>query len=82
LDGQTVSAPRAHREKYERQARLARVKAFALDIWGSDSEAQRFLSTRHALLGGRTPREVAANSEDGANKVEQLLGGLIYGTAM
>lgn len=62
-------------------ARLARVWAFAREVWGSDSEARSFLTREHPLLEDRRPIDVAIRSEIGARLVEEVLGGLAYGTA-
>jgi putative toxin-antitoxin system antitoxin component (TIGR02293 family) len=69
-------------DESERVARLARVWAFALDVWKSPQAAQRFLGEPHMLLGERIPRELAADTEIGARAVEDVLGGLKYGTAV
>lgn len=68
-------------EESDRVARLARIWAFALEIWGSAEEAQRFLAEPHPLLGGRIPRVVTIETEIGARAVEDLLGRLKYGSA-
>jgi putative toxin-antitoxin system antitoxin component (TIGR02293 family) len=65
-----------------RLTRLARVWALATDVWKSEAQAQRFLGEPHPLLGGRIPRELAAETDIGAREVENLLGGLKYGTAV
>jgi putative toxin-antitoxin system antitoxin component (TIGR02293 family) len=62
--------------------RLARLWIFATEVWGSDAAAQRFLSEPHPLLRGRTPRELAIESDVGAHAVERLLGGLKFGTTV
>jgi putative toxin-antitoxin system antitoxin component (TIGR02293 family) len=69
-------------EESDRVARLARVWAFALDVWGSPEAARRFLAGPHMLLRGHEPWELAIESEIGARAVENLLGGLKYGTAV
>jgi putative toxin-antitoxin system antitoxin component (TIGR02293 family) len=66
----------------EQEDRLTRVKALALDVWQSSTAANHFLTEPHMLLRGRVPREMAIGSEDGARQVEQILGGLKYGTAV
>jgi putative toxin-antitoxin system antitoxin component (TIGR02293 family) len=73
---------RLNSDESERLARLARIWAFAIDVWGSDAAAQCFLADPHPLLGGRVPREVATATEIGARAVEDLLGGLKYGSAV
>lgn len=69
-------------EESNRIARLARLWAFAIDVWKSEAAAQRFLAKPHPLLRGRVPRELAIESDIGARAVEDLLGGLKYGTAV
>ena len=69
-------------EESGRVARLARLWAFALDVWGSPEAARRFLGTPHPLLRNRVPRELAIETEIGARAVENILGGLKYGTAV
>jgi putative toxin-antitoxin system antitoxin component (TIGR02293 family) len=66
----------------EQEQRLARITAAALDVWRSPEAAQRFLTEPHMLLRGRVPREIAIESEIGARRVEEILGGLKYGTAV
>jgi len=59
---------------------IERLRAFAREVWGADAEAQRFWTEPHLLLDGRTPLEVATESEAGARHVEQILGRLKFGT--
>ena len=73
---------RLSRDESERLARLARIWAFAMEIWQSEATARRFLGEPHPLLAGRIPRELAAETEIGAREVERLLGGIKYGTAV
>lgn len=72
---------RLSRDESDRLARLARLWAFAVGVWGSEEAARRFLSAPYALLGGRVPLEVATETEIGARTVEELLGRLKYGSA-
>ncbi len=69
-------------EESNRVARLARLWAFAMDVWKSEAAAQRFLVEPHPLLRGRVPRELAIESDIGARAVEDLLGRLKYGSAV
>ena len=69
-------------EESDRLARLARLWAFALDVWKSESAARRFLGRPHPLLRNSIPRDLAIESEIGARVVENILGGLKYGTAV
>jgi putative toxin-antitoxin system antitoxin component (TIGR02293 family) len=72
---------RLTRDESDRLARLARLWAFATDVWGSEPAARRFLGEPHPLLGGRVPRDMATETEIGARAVENLLGRLKYGSA-
>jgi putative toxin-antitoxin system antitoxin component (TIGR02293 family) len=76
-----TATQRLSREESDRLARLARLWAFALNVWGSEAAARRFLAEPHPLLRGRVPREVATETEVGARAVEELLGRLKYGSA-
>ncbi|HMO44630.1 MAG TPA: DUF2384 domain-containing protein [Rubrivivax sp.] len=60
--------------------RLARVIATADLVWNSVGDARAFLSTGHAMLGGKRPIE-AALTEPGARRVENLLWPLFHGAA-
>ena len=64
----------------ERVERLARVIATAEHVWDSVDDARVFLSTGHAMLGGKRPIEVAL-TELGARRVENLLWSLFHGVA-
>lgn len=64
----------------ERVERLARVIATAEHVWDNVDDARTFLSTCHAMLGGKRPIEVAL-TELGARRVENLLWSLFYGVA-
>ena len=64
----------------ERVERLARVIATAEQVWDSVDDARVFLSTGHAMLGGRRPIEVSL-TELGARRVETLLWSLFHGVA-
>ena len=63
-----------------RVERLARVFATAAYVWNSESAAQAFLTTPHAMLQGRTPLDVSM-TELGARRIEELLWRLFYGIA-
>jgi putative toxin-antitoxin system antitoxin component (TIGR02293 family) len=78
---QKAAKRRLSSEESERLARVARLWAFAVDVWGSEETARRFLSGPYALLGGRVPLDVAIETEIGARTVEELLGRLKYGSA-
>lgn len=62
----------------ERTERMARVVATAEYVWDDPDEARRFLTTRHAALGGKRPID-AAMTELGARQVEEILGQIFHG---
>lgn len=64
-----------------RVARVARIWAFAKEVWGSEEEARAFLFRSHPLLEDHRPIEVLIKSEIGARLVEDVLGRLAYGSA-
>ena len=75
-------AGRLNPEESNRLTRLASIWALALDVWNSERAARRFLGEPHALLRNSIPRELAIESNIGARAVEDLLGGLKYGSAV
>ena len=58
--------------------RLGRLWSQALAVWESETDAQAFFRTPHAMLGGRSPFE-AAQTELGGRQVERILLGLEHG---
>jgi putative toxin-antitoxin system antitoxin component (TIGR02293 family) len=68
-------------DESERVARIARVWAFAREVWGGDQHARDFLSRPHLMLDDRLPIDVVIRSEAGAQVVEGILGSLLYGSA-
>jgi putative toxin-antitoxin system antitoxin component (TIGR02293 family) len=75
-------APRLTPEESARVARLASVWAFARDVWGDEQGARRWMFHPHMMLEGRRPIDVVLASEFGRPVVENILGGLKYGTAV
>ena len=69
------------KDESERLARLARIWAFACEVWGGEEAARRFLHDPHALLDGKTPLAVVLDGELGGRLVEEVLGRLSYGSA-
>jgi putative toxin-antitoxin system antitoxin component (TIGR02293 family) len=69
-------------EEGTRLARLASVWALALDVWGDEEAARRFLFEPHMLLHGRSPVDVVLENELGRRVVEGILGRLQYGSAV
>jgi putative toxin-antitoxin system antitoxin component (TIGR02293 family) len=68
-------------DESERVARLARVWAFAHDVWGSAEEARSFFFRPHVMLEGRRPIDVVLATDMGSRLVEDILGRLKYGSA-
>ena len=69
-------------EEGTRLARLAGVWAMALEVWGDETAARRFMFEPHPLLQGRPPIDVVLENELGRPVVEGLLGRLQYGSAV
>ena len=69
--------PLQYSEKLER---LARIYAFALEVWDSEEDAREFMTKKHPILDDRTPFE-ASMTDLGARQVEQVLGRLMFGSA-
>jgi putative toxin-antitoxin system antitoxin component (TIGR02293 family) len=74
-------AGRLSPEETGRLVRIASLWSLARKVWGEDAAARAFLRRPHMLLGGRTPLDVALGSELGARIAEDVLGGLLYGSA-
>ncbi|MFN3592128.1 MAG: antitoxin Xre/MbcA/ParS toxin-binding domain-containing protein, partial [Thermaurantiacus sp.] len=66
-------------EEGNKVARLAKVWAMAMRVWGDEEDAREFLRRPHPMLDGRMPRDVAAASDPGADAVVNLIGGGAYG---
>ncbi len=66
----------------ERVTRIAHLWNFAVEVMGREDKARGFLSRPNMLLRGQSPLDVALASESGGRRVEELLGGLAYGTAV
>jgi len=69
-------------EESTRLARFATVWTLALDVWGGEEAARRFMFEAHPLLHGRRPADVVLENEFGRPVVEGILGRLKYGTAV
>jgi putative toxin-antitoxin system antitoxin component (TIGR02293 family) len=54
----------------------------ALDVWGGEEAARRFMFEAHPLLHGRRPVDVVLENELGRPVVEGILGRLRYGSAV
>lgn len=64
----------------EKVERLARIYAFALEVWDSEEDAREFMTKKHPMLDDRTPF-AACMTELGGKQVEQILGRLLFGSA-
>lgn len=67
-------------EESQKAERIARVFAFALEVWRDEAKAREFMKKPHPMLDERTPFETCL-SELGARAVEQILGRLMFGSA-
>ena len=65
-----------------RLARLAKVWAFAREVWGSDEEARDFLFRRNLMADDNRPIDLVIQNEFGADLILDILGHLKYGTAV
>lgn len=54
------------------------VYTVARQVWDSTADADAFMAAPHALLGGKTPIEVA-NTAEGARQVEEILWSIYWG---
>jgi putative toxin-antitoxin system antitoxin component (TIGR02293 family) len=65
-------------EESDRLARIAKVFAFALEIFRDDAKVRRFLDSPHPMLDDKAPLEVALATGLGADAVINLLGRAAY----
>lgn len=65
-------------QQSERTERLARLLAYAEQVFGDGAEARTFIHRPHPELGGQSPL-AAASTELGARRVEAVLNALEYG---
>jgi putative toxin-antitoxin system antitoxin component (TIGR02293 family) len=65
-------------EEGDRLARLARLKAYAGDVFDSDRDAELWLNEENPALGGQTPISLIL-TDDGARRVETTLRRIDYG---
>jgi putative toxin-antitoxin system antitoxin component (TIGR02293 family) len=68
-------------EQSDRLARIAKIWAHAVEVWGGEEAARGFLFRPHPMLEGRRPIDAALTTELGAELVDQILGRLEYGSA-
>jgi putative toxin-antitoxin system antitoxin component (TIGR02293 family) len=65
-------------EESDRLARIAKVFAFALEVFRDDAKVRRFLDSPHPMLDDEAPLEVALATGLGADAVINLLGRAAY----
>jgi putative toxin-antitoxin system antitoxin component (TIGR02293 family) len=65
-------------EESDRLARIAKVFAFALEVFRDDAKVRRFLDSAHPMLDDNTPLEIALATGLGADAVINLLGRAAY----
>ena len=65
-------------EESDRLARIAKVFAFALEVFRDDAKVRRFLDSPHPMLDDKAPLEVALATGLGADAVVNLLGRAAY----
>lgn len=66
----------------DRVARTAGIWAHALGVWKVGEAARAILFRARPMLQGRRPIDAALGTELGAELVDQVLGGLEYGSAV
>ena len=65
-------------DESERVERIARIYAPALDVWGDQDDARKYLFTPNPLLNNRTPIDLSF-TELGARLVEETIEKIRYG---
>jgi putative toxin-antitoxin system antitoxin component (TIGR02293 family) len=65
-------------EESDRLARIAKVFAFALDVFRDEAKARSFLDRPHPMLDDKAPLEIALATSLGADAVINLLGRAAY----
>jgi putative toxin-antitoxin system antitoxin component (TIGR02293 family) len=65
-------------EESDRLARIAKVFAFALELFRDEGKVRRFLDRPHPMLDDRPPLEVALATGPGADVVINLIGRAAY----
>jgi putative toxin-antitoxin system antitoxin component (TIGR02293 family) len=65
-------------DESDRLARVAKVFAFALEIFRDEAKVRRFLDSPHPMLDDKVPLEIALATGLGADAVINLLGRAAY----
>lgn len=81
-EAENRAAGRLSAEEGTRLARLASVWSMALEVWGGEAAARRFMFDAHPMLEGRRPVDLVLENELGRPVVEGILGRLQYGSAV
>lgn len=66
----------------DKVARVAKVAAFAFNIFKDEDKARDFLTRPHTMLENKTPLDVALSTGAGADAVMNVLGRAAYGGAV
>jgi len=72
---------RLHPEESEVVQRMGEIWALAVNVFGDEDKARRFLKRGHPLLRGSRPLDLVIANSQGAKAVEGILGRLQYGSA-
>jgi putative toxin-antitoxin system antitoxin component (TIGR02293 family) len=78
LERRRKSTKRLTIEEGDRLARLAKVFAIGLDIYGDPTKVRKFLQRPHMMLDDKAPLDVALATGPGADAVINLLGRAAY----
>ena len=65
-------------EESDRLARIAKVFAFGVEVFGDEAKVRRFLERPHPMLDDKEPLEIALATGPGADAVINLLGRAAY----
>lgn len=67
-------------EESQKIERIARIFAYAIEIWGKEAKARYFMQKPHPMLEDRSPFQ-ASLTELGAKRVEDILNRIRFGIA-
>ena len=65
-------------EESQKTERIARIFAYAIEVWGTEAKARSFMQKPHPMLENRSPF-AASLSELGAKQVEDILNRIRFG---
>lgn len=76
----TAAARTGAAKAIQENERVRKVRDAAVEAYGGDADAaERFLRRKHLMLADVTPLQLAVESEEGAEKVINLIGRALYG---